>query len=243
MTAAVAAFGWAAAAGALALALAARRELDARMERLARASHELRRPLTAARLAAHGLAGANGDRRARAAAIERELARAGRLLGDLDAVRGAAAPVWPGESRPVALDELLAEVAAAWEPVAAAQGRFVRVEAGAGADTIVRGDPERLAQALGNLVANALEHGAGTVRVGVGRRADGVTLRVSDAGLGLPASLDAHVGRARAGRGARGRGLAIAAEIARAHGGALRLERPSCLALDLPAVQGAEVPR
>ena len=129
MTAAVAAFGWAAAAGALALALAARRELDARMERLARASHELRRPLTAARLAAHGLAGANGDRRARAAAIERELARAGRLLGDLDAVRGAAAPVWPGESRPVALDELLAEVAAAWEPVAAAQGRFVRVEA------------------------------------------------------------------------------------------------------------------
>jgi len=102
MTAAVAAFGWAAAAGALALALAARRELDARMERLARASHELRRPLTAARLAAHGLAGANGDRRARAAAIERELARAGRLLGDLDAVRGAAAPAWPGESRSVA---------------------------------------------------------------------------------------------------------------------------------------------
>ena len=243
MTAAVAAFGWAAAAGALALALAARRELDARMERLARASHELRRPLTAARLAAHGLAGANGDRRARAAAIERELARAGRLLGDLDAVRGAAAPAWPGESRPVALGELLAEVAASWEPVAAAQGRFVCVEAGAGADAIVRGDPERLAQALGNLVANALEHGAGTVRVGVGRRPDGVTLRVSDAGLGLPASLDAHVGRARAGRGARGRGLAIAAEIARAHGGALRLERPSCLALDLPAVQGAEVPR
>ena len=36
MTAALAAFGWAVAAGALALALAARRELDARMERLAR---------------------------------------------------------------------------------------------------------------------------------------------------------------------------------------------------------------
>ena len=141
------------------------------------------------------------------------------------------------------LGELLAEVAASWEPVAAAQGRCVCVEAGAGADAIVRGDPERLAQALGNLVANALEHGAGTVRVGVGRRPDGVTLRVSDAGLGLPASLEALVGRARAGRGARGRGLAIAAEIARAHGGALRLERPSCLVLDLPAVQRAQVPR
>ena len=94
-------------------------------------------------------------------------------------MRGATAPAWPGESRPLVLGELLAEVAASWEPVAAAQGRFVCVEAGAGAGAIVRGDPERLAQALGNLVANALEHGAGAVHVGVGRRPDGVALRRS----------------------------------------------------------------
>src|SRR5206468_12444029 len=53
VSAALAAAGWLLAAGALALALATRRELAARMERLARAAHELRRPLTAARLAAH----------------------------------------------------------------------------------------------------------------------------------------------------------------------------------------------
>ena len=241
MSVALAALGWALAAGALALALAARRELDARMERLARAAHELRRPLTAAGLAAHGLSRANGDRPARARAIERELARAGRLLGDLDAVRGVAAPVWPGESSPVAVQDLLAEAAQAW-PDAVAGGRLVVLEP-PDAGVVVRGDPGRLAQALGNLVANALEHGAGTVRVGANVAAGGVAVYVDDEGAGLRASLDELVGRARAGRGARGRGLAITAEIARAHGGALRVERGrgSRVVLDLPcmAVAGA----
>jgi signal transduction histidine kinase len=238
---ALAALGWALAAGALAVALAARRELDARMERLARAAHELRRPLTAARLAAHGLAHANGDRPPRAAAIERELARAGRLLGDLDAVRGVAAPVWPGESCPVAVRQLVAEAAEGW-PEAVAGGRLVVLEPPE-PGVVVRGDPGRLAQALGNLVANALEHGAGTVRVGASLAAGGVALYVADDGAGLPASLDELVGRARAGRGARGRGLAITAEITRAHGGALRVERGpgSRVVIDLPctAMAGA----
>jgi signal transduction histidine kinase len=238
---ALAALGWALAAGALAVALAARRELDARMERLARAAHELRRPLTAARLAAHGLAHANGDRPARARAIERELARAGRLLGDLDTVRGVAAPVWPGESCPVPVQELLVGAAEAW-PEAVGDGRLVVLEAPE-AGLVVRGDSGRLAQALGNLVANALEHGAGTVRVGARVAAGGVAVYVADDGAGLPASLDDLVRRARAGRGARGRGLAITAEIARAHGGALRVERGrgSRVVLDLPctAMAGA----
>jgi len=241
VTVALAALGWALAAGALAVALAARRELDARMERLARAAHELRRPLTAARLAAHGLANANGNRLARAAALDRELARAGRLLGDLDAVRGVATPVWPGESCPVAVQELLTEAAEGW-PEAVAGGRLVVLEPPE-PGVIVRGDPGRLAQALGNLVANALEHGAGTVRVGASLAARGVAVYVADDGAGLPASLDELVGRARAGRGARGRGLAITAEIARAHGGALRVERGrgSRVVLDLPhtAMAGA----
>jgi signal transduction histidine kinase len=239
---ALAALGWALAAGALAVALAARRELDARMERLARAAHELRRPLTAARLAVDGLARANGDWLARAGVVERELARAGRLLGDLEALRGVAVPPWLGESCPVAVDELLAEaVGGCPEAVVARGGRLVLEPAGEG--VVVRGDPGRLAQALGNLVANALEHGAGTVRVGATVGAGGVAVYVGDEGPGLPASLDELVGHARAGRGARGRGLAIAAEIARAHGGALRVERGrgSRVVLDLPcgAMAGA----
>jgi signal transduction histidine kinase len=228
MIAAALALGWAAAAGLLALVLASRRELDARMERLARAAHELRRPLTAARLAAHGLPGG--------AAIDRELARAGRLLGDLDAVRGAP-PALLGEPVLVVVPELLASVAAAWRPVATAQGRRVVVERRR-EPLVVRGDEDRLAQALGNLVANALEHGAGEVRLGARGRGGCVELHVSDGGPGLGAPLAELVGRTRDGRGTRGRGLAIASELARAHGGALRAGPGARLVVALPAAAG-----
>ena len=245
MTVALAVLGWVVAAGALAVALATRRELEARMERLARATHELRRPLTAAQLAAHGLAGANGDRAARAAAIERELARAGRLLGDLDGLRGAVAPALLGETRLVVAGELLAEVAETWAPLAAGQARQVLV-APWNEVAVVRGDADRLAQALGNLVANALEHGAGTVRLGVRVCGGRVALTVADAGPGPQKPLDELVRAARAGRGARGRGLAIVAEIARAHGGVVRVEQralSTCLVIDLPAAGTAATAR
>jgi signal transduction histidine kinase len=240
MTVALAALGWVVAAGALAVALATRRELEGRMERLARATHELRRPLTAARLAAHGLAGATGDRAARAAAIERELARAGRLLGDLDGVRGAVAPPWLGETRLVVVPELLADVAETWAPSAAAQGRRVVLEPWDEVP-VVRGDADRLAQALGNVVANALEHGLGTVRLGVRARGARVVLTVADAGPGPQKPLDVLGRAASAGRGARGRGLAIVADIARAHGGAVRVEQGDVgarLVIDLPRAAG-----
>ena len=78
--------------------------------------------------------------------------------------------------------------------------------------------------------------------MGASLAARGVAVYVADDGAGLPASLDELVGRARAGRGARGRGLAITAEIARAHGGALRAERGrgSRVVLDLPCTSMAE---
>jgi signal transduction histidine kinase len=236
MTVALAALGWVVAAGALAVALATRRELDGRMERLARATHELRRPLTAARLAAHGLAGANGDRAARAAAIERELARAGRLLGDLDCVRGGVAPAWLGETRLVVVPELLADVTETWAPVAAAEGRTIVVEPWDEV-ALVRGDADRLAQALSNLVANALEHGVGTVRLGLRASGGRVAFTVADAGPGPRKPLDVLIRAASAGRGHRGRGLAIVAEIARAHGGLARVEQGDVgarLVIDLP---------
>lgn len=87
-------------------------------------------------------------------------------------------------------------------------------------------DPLRLEQALGNLVDNALRHGAGTV-VMRAQRADGmVRLSVADSGPGIP---EAFVDRAferfsRAdearGRGGSGLGLAIVDLVATSHGGA-----------------------
>ena len=57
---------------------------------------------------------------------------------------------------------------------------------------------------------------------------DRVAVEVTDEGPGLPATLPTLVARARGGRGSRGRGLAIASEIAARHGG-LRGDRPGGL--------------
>jgi signal transduction histidine kinase len=85
----------------------------------------------------------------------------------------------------------------------------------------VWGDRLRLAQALGNLIANAIEHGGGEVRVTIGTRAETVRIEVCDDGPGLPAPVAALARRPRRGRGARGRGLAIALAIVRRHGGTI----------------------
>ena len=62
---------------------------------------------------------------------------------------------------------------------------------------VVHADRLRLAQACGNLVANAIEHGGGAVRVRT-RVADGhARMEVTDAGPGLPAPVAELVGAAR----------------------------------------------
>jgi signal transduction histidine kinase len=89
----------------------------------------------------------------------------------------------------------------------------------------ISGDSVRLEQALGDLVANALEHGSGTVQI-TGAEDDGcVELHVLDEGPGfapnfLPRAFErfTRADEARSGGGA-GLGLAIVAAIVRAHGG------------------------
>jgi two-component system OmpR family sensor kinase len=89
----------------------------------------------------------------------------------------------------------------------------------------VSADRARLDQALGNLVANALEHGAKPVLVGAEERDGRIELHVRDAGRGFPGDFlpraferFTRADAARTGGGA-GLGLAIVDEIARAHGG------------------------
>lgn len=229
MSALAAIAGWIAAAGLLGLELVRRRERDERAEALARISHELRGPLTAIGL------GLTAERRGRQSvggqvalpaslgAVELELRRAAAVLGDLDAIAGGGhrVPMAPRTLEAVALDELLAASVAGWAAAAAARGARLEPPLPAVHPAVVLGDPARLAQATGNLIANAVEHGRGVVRVRCRCRADAVRIEVSDAGPGLPAPVEDLIRRPRAGRGSRGRGLAIAAEIAAGHGGRL----------------------
>jgi signal transduction histidine kinase len=93
-------------------------------------------------------------------------------------------------------------------------------------DVVGQWDAHRLARAVSNLVSNALEHGDGSVRVGLHDEGDAVTLDVCNRGKpisneALPTLFEPF----RSGDGSRGWGLGlyIVREIVRAHGGQVRV--------------------
>ena len=209
--------GWVLAGVGFGVAMRARRRLRDRMEAVARACHEVRGPLTTIGLGLSLAGGAGGLSVARLRAIETELARAALAVSDLGDDRGQA-PTSEGVT-PVSMAELLADVVAAADGRARAAGVALRGD-WSGPDAIVWGERLRLAQALANIVANAIEHGGAAIRVrGAIHHGGQARVEVVDGGPGLPASVAQLAARPRAGRGARGRGLAIATTVARRHGG------------------------
>jgi two-component system, OmpR family, sensor kinase len=110
-------------------------------------------------------------------------------------------------------------------------GRELRVEGGDGVR--IEADDLRLRQALGNLVDNALRHGAGDVVLRARRSEEegGVELEVADHGPGFDPELADRAferfarGDAARTRGGTGLGLAIVRAIAEAHGGRARIVR------------------
>lgn len=193
------------------------------LELAARARHEIAGPLHAAGLALH--VARRETPSPRLAAVDLELRRAGLALDDLDAARAGRRA--RDAARTVDAGCLLAEQALVWQVAARDRGRTLRVIARSG--LLVHADPVRLAQAVGNLLANAIEHGAGRIELRAEAEGARVRIEVADEGDGPPATIR----RPRAGRGARGRGLAITADIAARHGGTLAT-RGARVAIELP---------
>jgi two-component system, OmpR family, sensor kinase len=205
---------------------AAEARLRAALERerafVADASHELRTPLAILKAELELASRAGRSREELEAAVRsaaEETDRLAALAEDLlviARVDDGALPIRAAELR----------VADVLETVAA---RFPgRARADAPAALRVDADPDRLQQALGNLVDNALRHG-GTHAELAAERVDGrVELHVRDDGPGFPPTfLDDAFDRftradAARGRGGAGLGLAIVDVIARAHGGEAR---------------------
>ncbi len=228
--------GWVAAAFAAAVIVIGRRGFEARMEAVARACHELRGPLTAARLglAVGGPAAELPPGRLRA--IDTELGRAALALDDLAEIPVDMAPM--REPERVDVRTSVADSVEAWRASADAAGVELCFR-WTGGGAVIWGDRLRLAQAIGNLLANAIEHGGGRVQVRGCVRDGAVRVEVADDGPGLPAPVAELRRRARRGRGARGRGLAIASAVAAAHHGRLAAapsQSGARILLELPAV-------
>ena len=189
---------------------------------VADASHELRTPLALLKAELElalrrPRSQAELEEALRSAAAETD--RLARLSEDLLVLARSDRGELPLRRQPVDVSELLARVAERY----GATGRAVEAEAPAG--LVVDADAARLEQALGNVVDNALRHGSGPVRLTPAARDGFVELHVTDEGKGFPAEFlpraferFTRADAARTGGGA-GLGLAIAAMIARAHGG------------------------
>ena len=202
--------------------------------RLNRALHELRRPIQALALL-EGVAVPATPQESRRGLLE--LVRC--ALNDLDhAVNGGS----PRRSlRLVSCHELVLGCLERWRPAAAGAGGFkLYWDAG---PAWVEGDPERMAQAFDNLIANALEHGgpplivtgatvAGRLRITV---ANGGRVEVNGNQRGPANQNGDRPGRRTNPR--RGHGTAVVSEVASAHRGRFALCRTGdgCVAaLELP---------
>ncbi|WP_254552775.1 HAMP domain-containing sensor histidine kinase [Kitasatospora sp. MMS16-BH015] len=189
------------------------RGLEQQEQFLAEAAHELRTPLATLRLVVES--GRSGRRPGALDEAVGLVDRLGRLVTGLLARARVEAGTQELERTPLRLDQLVEQTV---EELDRAELVTVTAEA-----VVVEGDPELLAQAVRNLVENALRHGGGTpveVTVDPGRVA------VRDHGPGVPAADRERVFERRvtgAGSGGTGTGLAIVRWVAELHGGSAEL--------------------
>lgn len=139
-------------------------------------------------------------------------------------------------------------IQARFSPIFARAGRSLTVDAPAG--QWVRADSLQLEQVLGNMLDNALGHGAGLTRLEVGTAGRLVQIHVLDNGPGLPADIlttafepFARANEARSRPGA-GLGLAIIRRIVESWGGTAQIanhpDGGADVSIALPAVPEPE---
>jgi signal transduction histidine kinase len=209
------------------------RTMDRMRRFMADAAHELRTPVTILRTRAD-LAGGQARDPARdaatLAAIEREAARIGEIVGELLTLARADAGERPVARETLYLDDAAAGAVEGIRALAAQKG--VHLEIGAFEEAKIAGDPVLIGQLLLIVLDNAVKFTprGGRVDVAVtardgGGAGEGATLVVHDTGIGIPADQLPHVfERFYRGDPARheaegaGLGLAIARWIADTHG-------------------------
>lgn len=207
----------------------------ARRERQRRAlaadlSHELRTPVTILQGSVEQLLDHERQAtRAQLTSLHDEVLRLGRLVDDLEALSSAEAAELAIQRRPVDLAAVTEEALAALRPQADAAALALQTVL---SSVTVQGDAARLGQIVTNLVTNAIKYTPpfGAITVTVHRDGRHAQLRVEDSGPGIPDDETAHVferfwrGPQTAGVGGSGIGLAVVAELTRAHDGTITVD-------------------
>ena len=212
---------------------------EARHQLLANMVHELGRPLGALQSGVEALrGGADEDpalRHELLAGMDVEIHRLRRLLDDLSRHYDQALGPLELKRRPIELNEWLTLVLAPWRE-SAERKSLQWTTTKLSESIVVEVDPDRLAQAVGNLISNAIKYApaGGIVSIEVERDPAMAFIHVMDTGPGISPDDQAHLFEpfyrghtARRFPQGMGLGLTIARDLVVAHGG--RLEVTSTL--------------
>jgi len=202
----------------------------------ARLVHEIRNPLAPIRMALHIMRMSDSDAGTLQAArviIERQLGQLTRLIDDIDEVTQLRSGPIPLRKERTTLRALLDSALELSRSQREHRQNVLELELGH-ADMGLHVDSARLAQAVGNILANASKYSplGSVIEIATTWRSDTAHITISDRGIGIPAALmsrifEPFVRVERAGDGiydGLGIGLTLAKKIVEAHGGTIRAE-------------------
>ena len=212
-----------------AMAAQLEREDELRKALTADVAHELRTPVSILRAHCEAIVdGVEESTPELMSSLHDEVVRLGELIEDVQTLSAAEAAGLRLERAPVDLADVVRSSVALLAPHAdAAEITVVTDEVSR--EAIVAGDAARLAQVVRNLLLNAFKFtpAGGRVEVSVVRHDDGVVLRVTDTGSGIPRADLPHVferfwrGSGAGGTRGSGIGLAVVQELVHVHGGTI----------------------
>jgi PAS domain S-box-containing protein len=216
--------------------------VDERIQLLAVTAHELHNPTAVIEGAAVALRRSPDQMSAAqrdelTASIHSSADRLRRLAGDLARAARSGGEMLPLRLEQVSLTEILRSAASRLQ---AARPDIV-LELDVPDEVVIPADEGRLAQALDNLLDNAVRHGAPPVGLLASVESE-ISIRVTDRGPGVPSELAPRLFQqfvTSGAEGGTGLGLFLVREIARRHGGEVTHhppadDRPSTFEITLP---------
>lgn len=229
----------------------------ARDQFLAMLGHELRNPIHTTLLAIEIMERGEGAPDRQLQILRRQATNLGRLVDDLLEVARVTTGKVVLQRRRLDVNVVAARVAEAMDAVVALHGLDLAVRRSR-SPAIVDGDPVRLEQVLGNLLANAIKYtpAGGHVDLAVSTDSPGeVAVAVCDTGVGIEpemlprvfdlfAQAESTLDRARGGLGI---GLALVRSLVEMHGGRVEASSPgrgggSRFVVRLPRVEAVDAP-